>query len=500
MNSKQHDEHDEKEVQEKQQKEMSKSAQALLTYNLPQEFLQRTPGPKTIRDITSRNVQTCPADFGKEFKKKKLEFELGKDEDEISNANEETILHPENIAESDVGLGSEPNEKEVQHYDEVDLSLPVIIKSDALEEKVGNSNPDKPIKNVDAKLNQSSADDNYFNLESVDHVCIECVKPLQVTCRDDVQRGDHITFSGKIYDHHAIVVRVYDLDDSSPDTLCVQIVHATNTSAKATLASLHPFGNKARLRKVEELLNIRERKVFVYKYSSSMNVFTSKEIVDRALAEAEADMAGGKGKFVYNLFRNNCEHFATWCVTGRKLSLQERKFTMVFWMFLTSGFRGVSDENKRNDKEYEYKMLCQACYERNKKILNVPKKKILDAADVKKGDIITFSYWYLWHDAVVLDVIEQKVDCVTCNIAHYAFRYFDHRTIKKEIFSFPLDGSVTVTQYPKDFNLYTPDQVVARARERLGEQEFAFFSNDSSQYSRWCKLKLTKRTENDATV
>jgi hypothetical protein len=64
----------------------------------------------------------------------------------------------------------------------------------------------------------------------------------------------------------------------------------------------------------------------------------------KCYTEADADKAGGQGHFEYNLFRNNCEHFATWCVTGRKLSLQERKFTMVFWMFLKSGFYDISDE------------------------------------------------------------------------------------------------------------------------------------------------------------
>jgi hypothetical protein len=49
------------------------------------------------------------------------------------------------------------------------------------------------------------------------------------------------------------------------------LVHATNTSAKATLASLHPFGNKARLRQVNEIINFKERKVMVFKYIFFIN-------------------------------------------------------------------------------------------------------------------------------------------------------------------------------------------------------------------------------------
>jgi hypothetical protein len=51
-----------------------------------------------------------------------------------------------------------------------------------------------------------------------------------------------------------------------------------------------------------------------------------------------------------------------------------------------------------------------------------------------------------------------------------------------------------VTVYPKKFNVFPPEEVVERARSRIGEQMFAFFTNDSSKFSRWCKLKLTKST------
>jgi hypothetical protein len=57
-----------------------------------------------------------------------------------------------------------------------------------------------------------------------------------------------------------------------------------------------------------------------------------------------------------------------------------------------------------------------------------------------------------------------------------------------------LDGSVMVTVYPKEFNVFPPEKVVKRAWRRIGEQMFAFFTNDSSQFSRWCKLKLQKST------
>lgn len=325
-------------------------------------------------------------------------------------------------------------------------------------------------------------------------VCMECVKAIPVCSKEHIKPGDHITFPGRIYDHHAIVVTVAnDNKDNRDNEALIEIVHATNTSAKATFASLHPFGNKARLKRVNESINFKQRKVMVFKYSSEVKPFPSAEIVQRAIAEADADKAGGQSQFKYNLFRNNCEHFATWCVTGRKLSLQVRKFTMVFWMFLKSGFYDISDEFVRNEKEYESGMLCKNCYSRNKTLLDVPKKYIMDANDVTSGDILIYSYYFLWHCAVVLRVLKIRNNYVKCQIAHYAYYGpMAHRTIVEEDLIIPLDGSVMVTMYPKKFNVFPPEEVVERARSRIGEQMFAFFTNDSSQFSRWCKLKLTK--------
>ena len=44
--------------------------------------------------------------------------------------------------------------------------------------------------------------------------------------------------------------------------------------------------------------------------------FTPAEIMQRAANEVGSEFGG------YNLIDNNCEHFATWCVTGEKQSMQ----------------------------------------------------------------------------------------------------------------------------------------------------------------------------------
>lgn len=128
----------------------------------------------------------------------------------------------------------------------------------------------------------------------------------------------------------------------------------------------------------------------------------------------------------------------------------------------------------------------------NQKLLDVPIRQILNVQDILKGDIIRYSYWNLWHEAVVLEISEEMPSCVKCFIAHYAFcGPFSHRTIIKELVSITFDGAYSKLEYePPAFHVYDPNTVVRRAESRLNEQMFVFFSNDSSHFARWCKLKL----------
>lgn len=57
-----------------------------------------------------------------------------------------------------------------------------------------------------------------------------------------------------------------------------------------------------------------ETQYYVIEYPSDKVRFSSEEIVSRALDRVDEDS--------YNLIFNNCEHFATWCVTGRGESKQ----------------------------------------------------------------------------------------------------------------------------------------------------------------------------------
>lgn len=174
--------------------------------------------------------------------------------------------------------------------------------------------------------------------------------------------------------------------------------------------------------------------------------------------------------------------------------MQATKLRLGWQLFWESGFIGLSDELARNSTEFDINLICKNCYLMNRNLLGVSLKPIQSENDIKKGDIIRFSYWNLWHEAVVLEKQQKTRRGVVCSIAHYAFcGPFSHRTIKTESKEIRFDGQSKTLDYDApQYNVYSSDEVVQRARSRMGEQLFAFFSNDSSHFARWCKLKLLR--------
>lgn len=249
----------------------------------------------------------------------------------------------------------------------------------------------------------------------------------------------------------------------------------------------------ANIRVTPKKYDFKREKVCVVEYKYR---YKKEEIIQRAKILHSA--IEKTGNYTYNLFDNNCEHFATFCVTGRTFSVQVSKLMLMWDMFLNSGFLGLNNELARNIAEFEKHLICDECYKMNRHLLGVSLKPIVSTKDIEKGDIIRYSYWNFCHEAVVLDKEEMKQsdqNIVVCSVAHYAFfGPFSHRTITEEKISVRLDGQsfkLNYDSYPYD--AYTPDEVVERARSRLGEQSFIFYSNDSSHFARWCKLKLLKQ-------
>lgn len=315
--------------------------------------------------------------------------------------------------------------------------------------------------------------------------CIECVKTVPVLTSDQLEPGDHVIFCGAVYDHHGILIS----KNKSNDKTTLEIAEATNTSSRVVVGLSKICGYKANVQINRKSFNFATQKICVVEYRYRLSKSETVQNAQRFIDQNEENR-----DYRYNLFNNNCEHFATYCATGRNISVQATKLRLGWQLFWESGFIGLSDELARNSTEFDINLICRDCYLMNRNLLGVSLKPIQSENDIKKGDIIRFSYWNLWHEAVVLEKQQRTRRGVVCSIAHYAFcGPFSHRTIKTESKEIRFDGQSKTLDYDApQYNVYSSDEVVQRARSRMGEQLFAFFSNDSSHFARWCKLKLLR--------
>ena len=127
----------------------------------------------------------------------------------------------------------------------------------------------------------------------------------QILDIDDVAVGDHIKFARGIYSHHAVVVDVY------VDTNSYKVIHFTGEKRSDTPAEIKEEIMKF---KIGEIIRIR------YRYGRLSKRIT----VKRAYALLRIQETSTRA-ILYNILVNNCEHFATWCVTGKATSTQVNK-------------------------------------------------------------------------------------------------------------------------------------------------------------------------------
>ena len=300
---------------------------------------------------------------------------------------------------------------------------------------------------------------------------------------NDLEPGDHFVSYGKFYDHHGIIVK------KSEDGETFEIIEATNTIMGASSGLIKFLGGKAAIKRSPKIFDFEKEKICVVVYRQR---YTKMQTIQRA--ENECCDEEKRKKYKYHLFGNNCEHFATFCATGKEISVQVTKLKLTCKLFWRSGFAGISDELVRNAVMYENKIICEDCFQMNKKLLGVEVKPIVYEEDVEKGDIIRYSYWNLWHEAVVMEKMSITNSSVECKIAHYAFILSRlHRSIKEERLVIKLKGQYRKLNYTSpSYDVYEPDEVVERARGRIGEESYVFFSNDSSHFARWSKLRLDR--------
>lgn len=110
----------------------------------------------------------------------------------------------------------------------------------------------------------------------------------------NVQLGSHLSVSRNIYHHHGIYI-----GDN-------QIIHYSGFAEPFKKGAIEQTSLENFLGGVDDFK--------VVNYPSHQNIYSPEEIVHRAQSCL--------GEDDYNLFFNNCEHFACWCVTGKSRSEQ----------------------------------------------------------------------------------------------------------------------------------------------------------------------------------
>lgn len=133
---------------------------------------------------------------------------------------------------------------------------------------------------------------------------LTCVQPIPVSSPDTLAVGDHVVFHRDGYDHHGIIT-------NKKNRCQFKIAEAAkDRSGPVTLTcSLKTF--KYPIPDVS-VANYTRR------FSKKETAKRAKKIYHYIRNHPEA--------YRYNLFTNNCEHFATYCATGNMYSLQVAEF------------------------------------------------------------------------------------------------------------------------------------------------------------------------------
>lgn len=345
--------------------------------------------------------------------------------------------------------------------------------------------------NRNGKQNHNEETDERNRLP--ENSCVECVQPVQIFSSETIQPGEHVVLRNVHYDHHVIIIRRLNGDT-------FEVAEVSGRNSKLGILSSLSAGSKAEIVCHSKTLDFEKDIIGVVQYKRRLprdrTILIARYLREKVFTENQIRDCKGFD-FVYDVILNNCEHFATFCATGKTQSVQVRKFQLSFSLFKRSGLRGIGDEKIRNENWFENGILCAECYKMNKHFLDVHEIPITDGRYVNKGDIIRYKYFCLWHEAVVLEKIEEGLITVVLKIAHYAFCGFTvQRTIQEETKTFLLNGKCKKLDYkPPKYKVYAPNEVVRRAESRIGEQFFTFFANDSSHFARWCKLDVSTEFE-----
>ena len=146
---------------------------------------------------------------------------------------------------------------------------------------------------------------------------VDVIRTRVVLYASELQKGDHVsrpteTARGR-FDHHAIIVE--HVHGSS-----FRIIHVTegrsgSGSAKnvSAIASSRTVSAVVREETKDFGQHINTGRLVLYRYRDG-ECYDADTVISRARS--------CRGSFDYSLFKNNCEHFARWCKTGKSESYQ----------------------------------------------------------------------------------------------------------------------------------------------------------------------------------
>lgn len=284
---------------------------------------------------------------------------------------------------------------------------------------------------------------------------LTCVKQTRVNSSDELEIGDHVVFRRTLYDHHGIIVYKKGSD--------FEVVEPTKTSI---------FKDKAKLQHSKTTFNFRDEDVRVVKYTDRLS---KKDTASLAMQIYKKSIEH-PGSYKYNLFTNNCEHFATFCATGRMHSLQVADFgSRSLPSYIKDRLKkkfGISEEN-----------------EQRKCFLCIPSNTIESKNGVKKGDIIGYLENNIWHHAVVNGILESTNTAVTCSVAHCnsCGPNPDKKITNENIVIAFKTLFYKLDFESSQFDIHEPGAVVSNAIE--GRHMAESLTDACSQFPSLCKLK-----------
>ena len=121
------------------------------------------------------------------------------------------------------------------------------------------------------------------------------------------------------------------------------------------------------------------------------------------------------------------------------------------------------------------------------------KVKVKSVQNIWIGDVISFRYVGLMHDAVVTRIFPDKRNDKKgkISVVHYtAANVFGRRKIVEEDIAIDLKRKTILGHVydPKVYKCHPQEIVVERARQRIGETKFGVFSNRSCHFCHWAKV------------